>query len=230
MKHKIIVILKTFRSILYSIYFNFYYLPFKQAIKLPILLYKPKFIKLKGEIIIESSQITTGMIRLGWDSVSLYYPQNRYGIIWENHGGKIIFKGKAIVGSGSGISVGPSGNIDFGNNFTITANAKIISYEKIVFGNYFSGGWDIIIMDTDLHEIIDIKNRKKLKMHSPIIIGEHNWIATRTTVLKSATTPNYCIVAANSVINRPLNIPPYSLVAGVPACLKKTGIYRKDWI
>lgn len=36
------------RSLPYSIYFNFHYLPFRQAVKLPILLYKPKLLKLKG--------------------------------------------------------------------------------------------------------------------------------------------------------------------------------------
>lgn len=38
------------RSILWSIYFNFHYLPFKYAIKLPVILYKPHFRKLKGSI------------------------------------------------------------------------------------------------------------------------------------------------------------------------------------
>ncbi len=33
------------RNILQTLYINFHYLPFKQAIKLPILVYKPKFIK-----------------------------------------------------------------------------------------------------------------------------------------------------------------------------------------
>ena len=41
---------KVFRSILPTIYFNFHYLPFNQAIKLPILLYKPKFYDLKGTV------------------------------------------------------------------------------------------------------------------------------------------------------------------------------------
>ena len=35
------------RSLLSSIYFNFHYLPLSQAMKLPILLYKPKFGSLK---------------------------------------------------------------------------------------------------------------------------------------------------------------------------------------
>ena len=42
-----------FRSIASSIYFNFHYLPIKQAIKLPIILYKPKLLSCKGKIIIK---------------------------------------------------------------------------------------------------------------------------------------------------------------------------------
>lgn len=38
------------RSILPSVYFNFHYLPFSQAIRLPILLYKPRLLKMKGNV------------------------------------------------------------------------------------------------------------------------------------------------------------------------------------
>lgn len=40
------------KSIIQSIYFNFHYLPYKQAFRLPILLYRPKFLKLQGSIAI----------------------------------------------------------------------------------------------------------------------------------------------------------------------------------
>lgn len=79
-----------FRSILYSLYFNFHYLPIKQAIKLPIILYKPKLLKCKGKIQILGN-VKTGMIQLGKYTVSLY-PNS--GIVFENHGGSIIFNGE----------------------------------------------------------------------------------------------------------------------------------------
>ena len=41
---------KILRYILHSVFFNFHYLPFREAVKLPILLYKPKLLKLKGTI------------------------------------------------------------------------------------------------------------------------------------------------------------------------------------
>lgn len=41
-------------SIIPTIYFNFHYLPFKQAIKLPILLCKPTLLRCEGQVIINS--------------------------------------------------------------------------------------------------------------------------------------------------------------------------------
>lgn len=41
------------RSILPTIYFNFHYLSFNEAIRLPILLYKPRLLKMKGNVKIE---------------------------------------------------------------------------------------------------------------------------------------------------------------------------------
>lgn len=58
------------RSIFSTIYFNLYYLPFKQAIKLPILLYKPHLINVSStnskefKLCVNSSfKIDTGLFR-----------------------------------------------------------------------------------------------------------------------------------------------------------------------
>jgi len=40
------------RSLLPTIYFNFHYLPFRQAVKLPIFLYKPDLKLMKGTVTI----------------------------------------------------------------------------------------------------------------------------------------------------------------------------------
>ena len=75
-----------FWYLLPTIYFNFHYLPFRQAIKLPILLYKPHFISLKGKIIIDALSIRIGMIRMG-HLVNTCNPNN--GISIDNRGGTI---------------------------------------------------------------------------------------------------------------------------------------------
>lgn len=50
--HKILNKKWALRYIIQSIYFNFHYLPFRQAIHLPILLYRPVFRELRGTILI----------------------------------------------------------------------------------------------------------------------------------------------------------------------------------
>ena len=43
-------ILKIIRYLPWTIYFNFHYLPLKQARLLPILLYKPKLLSMRGKV------------------------------------------------------------------------------------------------------------------------------------------------------------------------------------
>lgn len=87
------------RSIIPTVYFNFHYLPFRQAIKLPIFLYKPHLKLMKGTITIHGGA-TTGMIRLGKNQVSIY-PNS--GIMLELRG-KIIFNGRCSIGNNSYIT------------------------------------------------------------------------------------------------------------------------------
>lgn len=77
-----------------SIYFNFRYLPFKQAIKLPIWINKPHLHAMKGKIIIDAPFVKTGMIHLGGFGGHMY-PNN--GIHITQWGGKIIFKGRCYI-------------------------------------------------------------------------------------------------------------------------------------
>lgn len=126
------------RSLPYSIYFNFHYLPFRQAVKLPILLYKPKLLKLKGIVKIGGGKISTGMIRLGFPTVSLF-PNS--GITFENQGGSILFHGKCSIGNNSAISIGRKGFVEFGNDFKSTTSLRLTSYDKITFGDRVRLGW-----------------------------------------------------------------------------------------
>lgn len=49
----------------------------------------------------------------------------------------------------------------------------------------------------------------------PIVIGDEVWIGANAVVLPGTTIGNGAIVAAGAVVTR--DVPPYSIVAGVPA-------------
>ena len=222
MYNKIKKILQFSPYIFHIIYFNFHYFPFKQAIKLPVFLYKPKFLKLKGKIVIQNSSIKTGMIRLGQYGVSLY-PNT--GIVWENLGGDIFFKGQCSIGNASAISVGKNGCIIFGENFASTAALKIASYNRITFGDEVLVGWDNLFIDTDFHQTKSLDGMKKASF-GEISIGNNNWFGVGCVTLKNASTTDNTIVSGKSLLNKIYSTPNYSVIGGVPAKLISTGIYR----
>ena len=111
---------------LHSIYFNFKFLPFKQAIKLPILLYRPKFYSLNGKIEI-NGDVHFGMILLGCKG-SLYDDFGNSGIRFNLKGGCLTFNGPARIGLNSLLEIGPKGKLRIGENFIATSSFKLFCY------------------------------------------------------------------------------------------------------
>jgi len=197
------------RSLIYTIYFNFHYLPFKQAIILPIWLYKPQLKKCGGIVkICKQGGVKTGMIRLGPQGVSIY-PNN--GIMWENRG-TFIFEGRACIGGNSFISTGQKAIVTIGENFLATTSLKLCSFYKISIGDRCTIGWNCLIMDTDLHTLTR-QDGTKSKGYGPIKIGNDNWIANNCSIYKNTTIPNKIVVSANTAIATScIQFPEYSVI------------------
>lgn len=215
-------LIRFLRSSPFSLFFNFYYLPFKQAIKLPIWINKPHFHCLRGKIIIDTDKIKPGMIRLGYFGGHMY-PNN--GIHWT-HRGTIVFKGKCMIGNNSFIVTGENGRIVFGNDFLVTTSFKLISFIGINFGKETRLGWDVLIMDTNFHPLYDMKNKKFKKAYEPIYIGDNNWIGTGVMVMPGVTTPKRCIFGAKTIVTRGGNYESYCIHGGVPIGILSRNIMR----
>ncbi len=211
------------RSILPTIYFNFHYLPFNQAIKLPILLYKPKLLKMKGNIKIEKCKIKFGMIRLGFPTVSLY-PNT--GITYENHGGTIVFNGKCAIGNNSAISIGAKAIVEFGDRFAASTTLRLTSYNHITFSDKVRFGWDTLVMDTDFHKLTKLSGGYS-HGHAPVIIGSNNWFGNGCRIMKRTSTPDYCVVQGGTILSGPVSAPSYSVVGNDShVVVKATGVWR----
>ncbi len=211
------------RSIFSTIWFNFHYLPFNQAVKLPILLYKPKLLSCKGEIAIEADQVKFGMIRLGEFVVSIY-PNS--GVVFENDGGRIIFKGKCDIGGGSAISIGECGEVIFGDKFSSLSTLKLVCYNSIYFSDRVRFGWDSIVMDTDFHKLTKLSGGYS-KGYGRIHIGSDNWFGCKCSVFKNSETPNFCTISSGSIITKKLDFPEYSLIGAANSVeLKAHGLFR----
>lgn len=220
-KFSVTKILSRGYSTLLSVYFNFHYLPFRQAIHLPIFLYKPNFIKLNGTIRIEGP-VKKGMIKLG-QCMNILYPDK--GITFENLGGEIVFRGCVRIGGFSSISVGPNGRLEFGDGVLCTAALRLVCYHRICLHDNVRFGWETLVMDTAFHRLKNIEGEFVTSGYAPIELSHHTWVSTKCLVLPGAVTAPYTIVAANSMINKKYD-ESYVMMAGSPASVKKRGVWR----
>ena len=213
------------RYIISTIYFNFHYLPFKQAVKLPIILYKPKLYRCKGKVILAPNDgiIRHGMIKLGFNNVSIY-PNS--GIVWENHGGTIIFRGKCLIGNDTYLSFGEKTTVDFGDDFRNAAGAKIISYRGIKFGQSTRLGWGVLCMDTNFHPLFDMKTQTFKSASGPIEIGDFNWFGTQCKIMHSVITPERCIWGMETVVTRGCIKKSYCVMGGSPVKVLTENVMR----
>lgn len=204
--------------------FNFKYLPFKQAVKLPILVSRNcRLRRLDGKVIIRTDNIYTGMIKIGFDGISIF-DNKKSRSIWQVSG-TVIFEGKTSIGHGSKIDCSDNGHLVLGENFIISAESTIICSKKVSFGSDCMLSWDVLIMDTDLHGIFD-KDGIKINGDSPVEIGSNVWVGCRATILKGVRIADGTIIAATSTITKHIQ-ESHNIVGGNPISILKKEVTWK---
>ncbi|MFN8253129.1 MAG: hypothetical protein U0V75_14770 [Ferruginibacter sp.] len=153
------------------------------------------------------------MIELGYEHLGNFDKYNSR-FIWDVRGA-VIFARNASIGHGCRIRILDTGQIYFGENFITTAETSFISRKKISIGNDCLFSWEILLMDTDFHNITN-ETGAVTNPDKEIIIGNKVWLGCRTTVLKGASIPDRCIVAAGSVVNKKFTTE-QQLISGNPA-------------
>ena len=198
-------------NILKTLYVNFYYFPFKIAIRFPVFIYKNVNInKIGGGKIIINTPIKSGILTIGRRNIGTL-DHEYVRSIWEVRG-EIILDGKVELGSGCRISVASGAVLRLGNNFSMTGNSSIICQKEISFGNDCLLSWEILIMDSDFHKIFNMQN-EIINLPSPVHIGNHVWIGCRSTILKGVNIPDNSVVAAGSVMTKSFS-ESYSIYGG----------------
>ncbi|MCR5077909.1 MAG: acyltransferase [Prevotella sp.] len=197
-------------SIPQTVIFNFRYLPFTQALKLPVWIHYRCKVKIEGHIECESSKLAD--IRIGFHTVShLYRPVTS---LMVSRGARLVFKGSAHIGRGSSLLVYPSAVMELGTDFTISAASTLKCYKKIAVGDNVLCSWDILIMDSDTHSIVYSDGQEN--NDKPIIISDHVWIGCNSVILKGAEIPENCVIGAGSVVSGKY-FEKNSIIAGNPA-------------
>lgn len=162
--------IKILLSIPKTIYFNFRYLPIRQALKLPIWLAHNVRVKSMYKGGIDGDLNKMGMIHIGYheaDAVDVY---SAHTILDVHKGCKLVFDGDAHIGHGALLCVKEEGSLKLGKHFAISGTTKIVCSKNIAIGNDVQFSWDTLVMDSDAHHIIGT-NGVPMENTSPI----KNW-------------------------------------------------------
>jgi acetyltransferase-like isoleucine patch superfamily enzyme len=133
----------------------------------------------------------------------------------------VLCIGDVNVYSGSTLSV--NGKFSMKSGY-INNKCAIFCRNEIAIGEEVVIAPEVIIRDSDQHQLVGPDGNTK-PMSSPIQIGNHVWIGTRSTILKGVTIGNNVVIAAGSVVTH--DVPDNCLVAGVPAKVIKQDIAWK---
>jgi len=141
-------------------------------------------------------------------------------------GGTLIINGTVILGANVSLLVGAGATMILGSKengyMTVSHDTQIVANQRVEIGSDCMFSWDVLIMDTDIHPIIE----PPVPTHSPVIIGDHVWLGCRSIVLKGVTIGDGAIVGAAAVVVK--NIPPKAAVAGNPATVVKENVVWKE--
>lgn len=127
----------------------------------------------------------------------------------KNEGGELTAE-NILLYPGTRLWAHKGGKLSIGNGTYLNRGAEVIAWERVEIGRDCMIGWDVIIMDTDLHPV----GGRPMK-NEPVVIGDHAWIGCRSIILKGVTIGEHAIVSAGAIVTR--DVPPWTVVAGHPA-------------
>lgn len=161
------------------------------------------------------------MIKIGKPTSPLH---NKTGVFIQNKG-VIHICGNCTIGNDCRIIVGENGYLTLGDGFQVTAGLKMQCMHNIKIGNNVLIGWDCYIVDTNNHHLTYDSIGVKSEDYGPIIISDGCWLSFGVVVLKNSIIPKQCVVAAKTIVSKPIDCKTHSMIAGCPAHIVKEGVY-----
>lgn len=204
-----------------TLWYNFRYLKLKDAIKLPILIGGGVKINKLG-VIKFKCPIKTNLLSFGVFNV--FIDDNRYPTKWENNG-VVIVGGPVTIRTGANIGVDTCGVLALGGNVDIGHLTTIFAHKNITIGSRVSISWNAQLIDTDFHFMENLSTHSIMHKTAPITIGDECWIGNHSSVGKGVSLADGTTVASYSVVTKTCSTP-NSLLAGMPATIKKSGSRR----
>ncbi len=205
-----------------TLYINFKTQKFSDAIKLPIIVFgKLKIYSLSGKVTI-NCPIKFGTILIGKDFD--HFPNSLLPVkLLVNK--ELIFNGPTIISGGTTITSW-TGIISIGKYTSIGSGNVIKSSVKITIGDYSRIVSNCILMDTNVHFVVN-SNNSISNIFGEIFIDKYCWINAGTVINKGVKLPKYTITGRNSFINKDYsNENEGLLLIGNPAIIKGYGLKK----
>ena len=219
------ILFKNWFNPLMTLYINFRSFPIKQAFKLPVFVYGwPQFFSLYGKMECVG-MCKTGMITL---NRTLYGAPSHPGLNTAmNNWGKIIFHGPCLIHTGNKINTSREGILELGANTKIMHYVNITAHIHVFIGANTRITHRCQILDSNFHYIANLSRKTVSRYSKPIHIGNSCWICNSSTIAAGSIIPDNTIVASNSLVNKDFsNIPPESIIGGIPAKFIVSGFRR----
>ena len=210
---------------IYSIPINYKIFPREVAKKLPLRVnYNVRCIGLrKGCIEIHSDSVYKGMIQIGLpQEVSSHDDKSPSCLYFETENGRMIFNGRADFYESIAIRIYEDGILEIGDGFMSNTNASINVSKGVTIGKNAQWGWNVEIIDTDGHDILD-SDMKKCNPDNKIVIGDDVWLGAKSSLLKGAVIPNNSVVGYGSIISKQFD-EPNVIIVGSPGKIVKHNI------
>ena len=190
-----------FMGIIKTLAFNFRYLPFKQAIHIPVVLSsKVKVVNMgRGRLVLDDlggGKFST--LRIGFQDLEYCY--NKPSMV--NILGKMVLKGRSHSFSpGAIIYVGKDAVLEIGESFTVSHDLKLYCRHKITIGKDNMWSYYNVVMDNDGHHIYDA-DRNHINQNKEVVFGNHVWMGCRCLVLKGSRIPDGNVIATGSIVRK----------------------------
>jgi acetyltransferase-like isoleucine patch superfamily enzyme len=209
--------LKIILSFPRTLWFNFRYLPFSQALKLPVWIANNVRIEKLNRtgIDLKDTNIRLGSVRIGYHEADAVDCYSVHTVISIERGGKWIINQDAHIGQGAIIRIKCNGQLIIGRNFAISGTASIICSKRITFGDDVQLSWNSLFIDSDAHKVF-AEDAILINPPKEIYIGNRVWISANTTIMKGSIIRDDTVVAANTMINRYVS-DGNCILAGIPA-------------
>lgn len=202
---------------IYSLLFCLRYLPFRQAIHIPVLVHPSVRIeKLTRGAIDFVGGIKSSMLVLGFPGT--VGQSNCKTLLSIGHGGRLIVSENVQMARGTRIIISSQGVMQIGEHFWCNGDCFFNCTTKITLGNHNMYGWCINFNTNDGHHVYE--NGIQKPMEGEIVIGNHVWIASHCHISKNTYVPDDCVVAQNSLVGKRFDTPK-CLIGGMPARILK---------